>query len=36
MNKKFIALPTEERKLRMNGKMMTLNFFELYTVYKKN
>ena len=28
--KRFIALLTEEKQLRMNGKMMTLTFFELY------
>ena len=33
--KKFVALQTKEKRLRMNGKMMTLSFFELYTVYLK-
>ena len=34
--KKFIALVTKENWLRMNGKVMTLTFFELYTVYVKS
>ena len=34
--KKFVALLTEEKRIRMNGKMMTLTFFELYTVDIKN
>ena len=33
--KKFIALLTEERQLRMNGEMMSLTFFKLYTEYIK-
>ena len=33
--KKLIALLTKEKRLRMNGKMMNLPFFELYTVYIK-
>ena len=33
--KKFVALQTNEKRLRMNEKMMTLTFFELYTVYLK-
>ena len=28
--KKFIALPMEERQLRMNGKMIILTFFKLH------
>ena len=32
---KFVALLTKEKWLRKNGKMMTLNFFKLYTVYIK-
>ena len=34
--KKFIALLTKEKLLRMNLKVMSLTFFELYTVYTKN
>ena len=34
--KKFIALLTEEKQLRTNGKMMSLTFFKLYTEYIKN
>ena len=34
--KKFIALLMEERQLRMNGTMMSLTFFKLYTEYIKN
>ena len=30
------ALLTKEKRLRMNGKMMALTFFELYAVYVKN
>ena len=30
-----IALLTKEKQLRMNRKMMTLTFFELYAVYIK-
>ena len=30
--KKFIALLTREKQLRMNEKMMTLTFFMLYTM----
>ena len=33
--KKFVALLTKEKRLRMNGKMMTVTFLELYTVYIK-
>ena len=33
--KEFIALLTDEKQLRMHGKIMTLTFFELYTVYIK-
>ena len=32
--KKFIELLTKE-KLRINGKILTLTFFESYTVYVK-
>ena len=31
--KKFVALPTKEKQLRRNEKMIT--FFGLYRVYKK-
>ena len=31
-----IALLTKEKQLRMNRKMMTITFFELYAVYIKN
>ena len=34
--KKFSALLTKENGLRMNGKMVTLTFVELCTVYIKN
>ena len=30
-----IRCVTKEKQLRMNGKMMTLTFFELYAVYIK-
>ena len=33
--KKFVALPTKEKRHRMNEKMITPTFFELYTVYLK-
>ena len=33
--KKLVAFLTKEKKLRMNGKMITLTFFQLYTVYIK-
>ena len=34
--KKFIALTTKERQLKINGKMMTLDFLQaLYSVCKK-
>ena len=33
--KKLVALPTKEKQLRRNEKMMTLTFFGLYRVYKK-
>ena len=33
--KKFIELLTKEKKLRINGKIVTLTFFESYTVYVK-
>ena len=33
--KKFVALLTMEKRPRMNEKMMTPTFFELYTVYIK-
>ena len=33
--KKFTALLTKEKWQRMNRKMMTLTFFELYTGYVK-
>ena len=32
---KFIALLMKETQAGMNGKMVTLTFFELYTVYIK-
>ena len=35
MNEKFLVIPTKEKHLRMNGKMMTLTFFELYTMHIK-
>ena len=28
---KFVALLTKEKQQQMNGKIMTLTFFELYT-----
>ena len=31
--KKFVALLTNQKKLWMNGNMMTFTFFELYIVY---
>ena len=31
-----IALLTKEKQLRMNRKIMTLPFFELYALYIKN
>ena len=35
--KKFVVLLKKEKQQRMNGKMMSLTFFELYAVYiKKN
>ena len=33
--KEFTALLTDEKQLRMHGKIMNLTFFELYTVYIK-
>ena len=33
--KKFVALLMKEKRPGMNGKMMALTFFELYTVYIK-
>ena len=33
--KKLITLLTKEKRLRMNGKMVTLTFFELYRMYIK-
>ena len=34
--KKFVALITKKKQLRMNGKVMTLDFLRtLYGVYKK-
>ena len=33
--KKFIALLMKRKKLRMNGKMMSLAFSELFKMYKK-
>ena len=33
--KKFFVLLTKEKRPRMNEKMMTPTFFELYTVYIK-
>ena len=34
--KKFIALPTKEKRLRMNGKIMTLDFLRaLYSVHNE-
>ena len=33
--KKFVALLTKEKRPRMNEKMMTLTFSEIYTVYIK-
>ena len=32
---KFITLPTKEKRLRMNGEMITLTFFEFFSLYKK-
>ena len=32
---KLIALLTRQKRLRMNGKMITLIFFELYKVHIK-
>ena len=32
--KKSVALLTKKKHLKINGKMMTLTFFELYTVKK--
>ena len=31
--KKFVALLTKEKWLKMNGEMMTLTFFQLYKFY---
>ena len=31
--KKFVALPRKEERSRINGKTMTLTFFELFKVY---
>ena len=33
--KKFVPLLTKEKRPRMNEKMMTPTFFEVYTVYIK-
>ena len=33
--KKFVALLTKKKQLRINGKMITPTFFKLYTVYIK-
>ena len=33
--KKFVALLTKEKQPRMNEKMLTPTFFELYAVYIK-
>ena len=33
--KKFVALLTKEKQPRMNGKMSTPTFYELYAVYIK-
>ena len=33
--KKFVALLMKEKRPGMNGKMMTANFFELYSVHIK-
>ena len=33
--KKFVALLAKEKRPRMNGKI-TLTFFQLYILYKKN
>ena len=33
--KKFVALLTKEKQLRITGKMITLTFFGLYTVHVK-
>ena len=33
--KKFVPLLTKEKRPRMNEKMMTPTFFEIYTVYIK-
>ena len=33
--KKFVALLTKKKRLRMNRKVMTLTLFELYTVHIK-
>ena len=34
--KKFVALLMKEKQPRMNGKMMTLAFFQLYTLSVKD
>ena len=36
MNEEIHCYTKEEKRLRMNGKMMTLTFLELYTAYIKN
>ena len=33
MNKEIHCITNEGKRLRMNGKMKTLTFFELYAVY---
>ena len=33
--RKFVALLTKKKQLKMNGKMITLTFFKLYIVYVK-
>ena len=33
--KEYVALRTEEKQLIMNGKIMTLTFSDLYTLYIK-
>ena len=34
--KKFVALLTKEKQLRMNGKMMTLTFCDFYSMSINN
>ena len=35
MNKEIRCISNKRKQLRMNGKMMTLTLFQLYTVYIK-